>query len=361
MRITQKEIARRLGISLITVSRALNGTGYVSGSLKERIHTFARENNYVPHKASQVLVRNKVHRIAVFSSSLPAYFWGDIRKGIEVAAQEIRPFNYDVHYYTIPESDSESYMRRLSDEIEKGVSALAFVNQRLYDMKQIFQIAEKHDIPYVTFNVDAPDSNRICYIGSDYQAGGRLAGELIGKTLQFQNNPKVLIITSNERELRFSDAPDINKDRLSGFLSVTGSFFPNVKIDIQYITTKLQNGYVDTQITDLLHSRQGQVSAVYLIAAFNTEFLHALEKLEYSKTITLLHDIDSSAMHHLETHLLSAVIYQNPILQGYYTVKTLEHILETNDRSPLQGVEIVSNLILSENRNFYKNHYTSIS
>lgn len=210
MRITQKDISRKLGVSLITVSRALNGTGYVSKELRERILRYARENSYVPHRASQVLVRNRTHRVAMFSSSLPTYFWGDIRKGMSVAAEQIRAFDYDVRYHTVAEADSRAYIRKLRREIKEGAEAIAFVNQRIYDMDTIFGIADRAGIPYVTFNVDAPGSKRLCYIGSDYRAGGRLAAEFIGKALTFKPAARVLVITEDAREDRFSDAPNIN-------------------------------------------------------------------------------------------------------------------------------------------------------
>ena len=99
MGITQKEIADALDLPLITVHRALNNSGYVSKELKGRILAYAREVRYVPHKASQVLKRNKVRKIAVFSSSLPRYFWNDIRTGISIGAEQIQPLNYRVNYH----------------------------------------------------------------------------------------------------------------------------------------------------------------------------------------------------------------------------------------------------------------------
>lgn len=358
MRITQKDIARDLGISLITVSRALNGSGYVSEELRKRIFEYAKERAYVPHKASQVLVRNKVRNIAVFSSTLPTYFWGDIRKGVEIAADQIAPFNYSVRYHFIPEADSVSYFKMVRKELKAGLDGAAFVNQRQYDMKSVFALAEEAGVPYVTFNVDAPESKRICYIGSDYRAGGRLAADFIGKTLRAVPDARVLLISSNEDADRFSKRPDINAERIEGFLSVMEKLYPDIDIDVRYVTTKLRPGRPDSQIEDLLREAEGRVHAAYLLPAFNQVFMEAIDKLDYRRATVVLHDIDRSSVHHLETRHLSAVIYQNPVLQGYYTVKTLEHILES--RKPVErmkGIEIVHNLILAENRDLFRNDY----
>ena len=98
MSVTQQDIADFLEVSLITVHRALNNSGYVSAELKERILAYAKEVNYVPHKASQVLVRNKTRKIAVFTSSLPHYFWNEIKTGVMIGAEQLQAFNYQVHY-----------------------------------------------------------------------------------------------------------------------------------------------------------------------------------------------------------------------------------------------------------------------
>ena len=357
MGITQKDIAKDMGISLITVSRALNNSGYVSEELRKRIFDYARERAYVPHKASQALVRNKALNIALFSSSLPAYFWHDIKKGIEIAAEQIRPFNYNVRYHMIPESDTECYLGRLRKELTEGLDGAAFVNQRLYDMKAIVAELDRAGIPYVSFNVDAPETGRLCHIGSDYRAGGRLAANYIGGALRTKGGGRVLVIGSNEDEDRVAKRPDINAQRYSGFTAVLRDRFPETSCEVEYVTTKLRIGYIDDQIEHALAKRRDSIDAVYLIPAFNELFLTALEKLAFPRALTVLHDMDRSAAHHLQTGTLSAVVHQNPILQGYFAVKTLEHLLESKRPERVKDVEIVHNLVFAENRDLHRNHY----
>ncbi len=360
MRITQKEIAKRLGISLITVSRALNGTGYVSQDLKDEITAFAKKHNYVPSKASQVLVRNKQRRIALFSSSLPAYFWDEIRRGVDVAAQQLEGFNYRITYHNIPEYDSDLYISELERLYEAGLDAVGFVNQRKYDMDRIIAKIDSFNIPYVTFNVDAPRSKRTCYIGSDYAAGGRIAAEFIGKMLRLKEQSSVLVINLNEDTSTYSDAPDINTERLKGFLQIMREQYPRIACEIRMITTHYQPELMDSQIRDILTEREGKVDAVYLIPAFNRLFLDAIDTLDYHNTVTVLHDLDKTAISHLETNLLTAAIYQNPILQGYYTVKVLERILEAPEGTPFENTEIIHNIVMAENKDLVTNLYVHL-
>ena len=52
---TMKDIARALGVSAATVSRALKDSPSISRSRREAIQQFAREHNYVPNAIAEQL------------------------------------------------------------------------------------------------------------------------------------------------------------------------------------------------------------------------------------------------------------------------------------------------------------------
>ena len=357
MGVTQQDIADYLEVSLITVHRALHNTGYVSAGLKERILSYAKEVKYVPHKASQVLVRNKTRKIAVFTSSMPRYFWNDIKTGVMIGAEQIQPFNYEMHYHAVPEKDSRAYLDLLEKELGEGLEAVAVVNQWIYDMAAIFARIDEAGIPYVTLNVDAPDSRRRCFIGPDYAAGGRLAAEFIGKALQFKEEPRVLVINALAQKKSESAAPDINKLRYDGFSDVMRQDFPRIECVADYSTTGIAPSRIEAQIEKMLKERKGDFDAIYLVPAYNAQFDRIIERIGFEKAVIVLHDLDTSSYRYLEKNLISAVIYQNPILQGYYAVKILENILEAGGDSPAETINIVHSLVFKQNKDLYKNHY----
>jgi LacI family transcriptional regulator len=354
MRITQKTIARDLGISFMTVSRVFNNSGYVSQELKKRILDYAKKKDYQPHRASQVLVRNKIRTIAVFSSTMPEYFWDDIKRGIFKAAEHIKFFNYVVHYHRVPDFDTKKYCAILSKEIKNGLDAAAFVCQDIFDMNQIIDMVEKVNIPYVLYNVDAAGTGRACYIGSDYRYAGRLAANFIGKALELKQNAKALVVGFIRKDFRFPAMPDINAERQDGFLSVIKERFPGIFCDIEYINPKSD---VEQQIMQILRKYRTKTDAVYFIPAYNDIYHRALERYDYRKQITLQHDIDDLACQYLEKDFLTAVVFQDPILQGYTVVRTLESILESRTRERLKDIKIAHTLIFRDNIDFLQNHH----
>jgi LacI family transcriptional regulator len=357
MGMTQKDIAKALNLPLITVHRALNSSGYVSKELKSRILVYAQEVRYVPHKASQVLKRNKVRKIAVFTSTLPRYFWNDIRRGISIAAEQIQALNYRVNYHMVAERSSEQYLHLLEEEIRDGVEAVAFVNQWIYRMDEIISHIQRAGIPYVTLNVDAPDSQRLCYIGPDYRTGGALAAEFIGKTLLFKRKARVLVLTTLPDSRIVLRAPDINKLRYDGFQEVMKRHFPEISLKTVCITKGINSPEATREIAGLLAEAKSGFDAVYLIAAYNTPFIKALEQSSAAaRRVVVLHDLDSSSNHLLDRRLLTAVIYQNPILQGYYAVRIMENLLESGRPPDVRQITIVHSVVLNENKDLFRNH-----
>src|SRR5450755_1057860 len=54
-----REVARRSGVSVATVSRALNNRPDVSSATRERVAALARELGYTPNQQARTLVRRR--------------------------------------------------------------------------------------------------------------------------------------------------------------------------------------------------------------------------------------------------------------------------------------------------------------
>jgi LacI family transcriptional regulator len=351
MRITQKDIARDLGIAFATVNRAFNNTGSVSEKLKRRIFDYAKKKGYAPHRASQVLVRNKIRIIAVFTPDFPQYFWDDIEKGVVNAAEQVKSFDYEAHFYRIEDKNCNNFIQILKREIKNGLQAAAFVGAWWsYDMDAAVAIVEKADIPYIMLNIDMSDSNRICYTGSDYRAGGRLVAQFIGKSLSIKRGGKALVLSIPDGKRLLPGGFNIHYNRIEGFRDVIHEQFPGIECQIEVFDT-------GEEIPGILKKYEHKVDAVYLISAFNKPFLKALEQFDYSRAITVMHDIDESSHHYLENNLLTAVVYQDPVQQGYTAIRTMEHILETGIRNRQKDIEIIHTLVFKENINFMLKYY----
>jgi LacI family transcriptional regulator len=355
MGITQKDIARGLGISFITVNRAFNNSGYVSPQLRKKIFDYAKKYSYIPHRASQIMVRNKTRVIAVFTPTFPEYYWDDIRKGIDVAAAYIKSLNYEVRYFRLPDNDIKTFLRILKREIKHGLDAAAFINQIGFDIAKIVSEVDKAGLPYIFYNIDHPETNRICYIGADDIAGGRLAAGFIGHTLKNISRPKILVIGIKIKRENSSRYADINQLRVEGFVKVMKEKQPQANCMIEYVWDKQKTAR--SQIGKILKKYEGKVGAVYFVPAYNDLFIECLERYNYRRAIIVLHDTTEKTIQALKTGFLSAVVFQDPVLQGYTVIRTLEHILESKNRERRKDIEIVHTLLFRENLDYLCYHH----
>lgn len=88
MAVTISDIAKTAGVSLATVSRVLNDSGYVKDETRERVLGVIKELNYTPSAIARSLSKNKTNTIGVIVPEITNPFFGEVIKGISQVADE---------------------------------------------------------------------------------------------------------------------------------------------------------------------------------------------------------------------------------------------------------------------------------
>lgn len=84
--ITIKDIARALGVSPSTVSRALKNNPDISQETRDLVHSYAREHNYQPNVLALNLRTSRSNTIGVIIPQLVHHFFSCVLSGIEATA-----------------------------------------------------------------------------------------------------------------------------------------------------------------------------------------------------------------------------------------------------------------------------------
>jgi LacI family transcriptional regulator len=84
---TIKDVARAAGVSVATVSRALNGAENVLPHTRQRIVDIARELRYAPSGAARSLITRKTDTIGALLPDLHGEFFSELIRGIDQAAR----------------------------------------------------------------------------------------------------------------------------------------------------------------------------------------------------------------------------------------------------------------------------------
>lgn len=86
--ITIRDVARRAGVSVTTVSRALNGTGPVSDDVRRRVEAASAELRYLPHGTARNLITRRTDVFGVVLPDLFGEFFSEVIRGMDPQAQQ---------------------------------------------------------------------------------------------------------------------------------------------------------------------------------------------------------------------------------------------------------------------------------
>src|SRR3954466_9724400 len=119
-------------------------------------------------------------KLLAFVVNVPADFWTIARRGTEKAQKELP--NYKIEFYIPGEMSAAAQKKILEDLLAKGVAGVAISPVNPDNSTDILnQVASKAAL--FTQDADAPNSNRLMYIGTDNVAAGRQAGEQMMKAI----------------------------------------------------------------------------------------------------------------------------------------------------------------------------------
>ena len=88
-RVTIKDIARMAGVSVTTVSRALNDAPEISSETQDRILRLCREEGYRTNLLARSLISNRTNVIGVILSDISAPYHATLALHIETCAAEL--------------------------------------------------------------------------------------------------------------------------------------------------------------------------------------------------------------------------------------------------------------------------------
>ena len=165
---TMKDIAEHFGVSIATVSRALNGSNRVNQEKREAICDYARANNFYPNDIAKSLRNSRRMPVKVIGVIVPEfthYYFSTILNGIEAAASK-RDFRI------IATTSRESYERevQLCQMFEAHQVCGVIVSQaKETNHYEHFQSLIDRGIPLVFYDRICNGINASIVVVDDYQ------------------------------------------------------------------------------------------------------------------------------------------------------------------------------------------------
>ncbi|TAJ14108.1 LacI family transcriptional regulator [Marinilabiliaceae bacterium JC017] len=168
--ITIKDIAKILGISPSTVSRALKDHPDISPKTKQLVQAFAEKVNYRPNALALSLRSSRTNTIGIIIPEIVHHFFSSVISGIEDVA-------YAKGYNIMICQTNENYQREVIDiqaMIDNRVDGiLVSMSKNTYDFAHFENVIE-NGIPIIFFDRVCEEINSDKVIADDFE-GARIA------------------------------------------------------------------------------------------------------------------------------------------------------------------------------------------
>ena len=192
-RVTAETIAARLGISAMTVSRALNGRPNVDEKTRKRVVDAARKYRYTPDHIARSLALSRTETIGVVVPEISHSFFPEVIRGIEDAA-------YSAGYHLILTHSAEDYKRE-QDAINtlesKRVDGMLISTAQTVTSHAVYEEAIRLGVPIVFFDRVVQNIGATCVSIDDEDCCARITEHLIGhgyKAIAHLSGPSVVSI-----------------------------------------------------------------------------------------------------------------------------------------------------------------------
>ena len=204
---TMKDVARRAGVSVATVSRVLNGSDKVIDETRERVLQACEELDYSLHLAAQRLRLGKTNTICVV---LPFLTLPSIVERLRGVQDALLGSNFDLIPYSV--GSPEMRDKRIHDLANRSrTDGLMIISMPINDQQTERLI--NNEMPVMLIDSYRPEFNRL---NVDDIEGGRLATE----HLIDQGHTKVAFLSSHlENPLQFAST----LNRYQGYLNALES------------------------------------------------------------------------------------------------------------------------------------------
>jgi len=146
--ITLSDIASRLKVSKVTVSKALRDHPDIAVETKQRIRQLAEELAYTPNSAARNLSTRRTHTIGLVVPKIAHFFFSSVIESVYDTAFEN---NYEI-ILTVSQEDATREIKHLKTLLSMRVDGLLIsVSQQTQDTA-IFELVKKKGVPLVFFD-----------------------------------------------------------------------------------------------------------------------------------------------------------------------------------------------------------------
>jgi ribose transport system substrate-binding protein len=283
-----------------------------------------------------------------FVSNNAEQFWTIAEAGTSQAAKD---FNAEVLFRRPQNGTAAEQKTIIEDLLTQDVKAIAIsVNDPKNQHNFLNEIADK--VPLITQDNDAPDSKRLCYLGTNNYEAGKAAGKLVKEAMP--QGGTIAIFVGRLDALNAQERRQGVLDELTGQKNAQGPTkfgkytLHNPPAFLDYVSRQKSND----QAADALTALQGEDNVCFVgLWAYNPPSIYSAVQQagKQGKVKIVGFDEDEKTLLGIKNGHIFATVVQQPYLFGYESVKMMA-ALARGDRSalPPNGLQYVPHKIINK-------------
>ncbi|UOY91780.1 LacI family transcriptional regulator [Ectobacillus sp. JY-23] len=332
---TIKDIAKVAGVSVTTVSRALNGYSDVSEKTRQKIMAVSKELNYSPNTLARSLVMNKSTTIGLLVSGMTAdsvkdNFTFEVLRGID---QFVAETNYDLILFS---TNSTKQREKTYSQLCRERRVDGVILQGIKTDDPYLQEVVESDIPCVLIDIPI-ESQTVGYVTTDNVLGAKKAVDYLLE----RGHRKIAMVNGH-------DFAFVSQERLKGYMQALQ------EKGIPYHQEWVLNGAFEEEEAErqVLHLLQKNKDITAIFCASDLMAIGAMQaikklNMDIPEQISIVGYDDILLASYMNPRLTT--IAQDKYKMGYEAAKLLIEMLEGSRQSCKTVLE--TKLVVRESTN----------
>lgn len=305
-RVTQKEIAKRLGISRTTVARAINGSEFIKEETKSKILELASKLNYEKNYIGSSLANQKEKTVhCLIANSFNEFYTKEIVRGLNTIQKEYSIYNYNLKITPTEIHSPDKQVETLKNILEEdNIDGLIITP---LNREVIYNILKPYFGKINIISIGTRLSENIPHVGPNHIKQGSMVAGIVSNLLR--DNEKLLIIDNGDDNIS-------SGMYLEGFLQR----IKDTKIDIM---GPIYCGNIEDSIHTIKKiCSKDDIKGIY-INRYAQEIYDMIDKsiLEGKKIVT--HGMAESIKNLIKSGIISFTVMEAVFTEGYNAGKMM--------------------------------------
>lgn len=248
--------------------------------------------------------------LVTVNSKLP--YWQTAAAGLAKAAA-LYGVKFDIRG---PETyDPQAEAKEFRDAVALKPAGLLVSVADAAVMKPEIDAAMSAGIPVITIDSDAPESQRLFFIGTNNLEAGRLGGGRVVEKLHGKGNVVFYTMPQTNMEQRLKGYKDVFADH------------PGIKI-VEVFNIKGDSGNAFDRTTHYLRDKSAEKidAFICLEASSGKDVAEAVRREKATDRLIIAMDVDEATLNLIKDGVIDSTISQKPFTMAFYGLKALDDI-----------------------------------